>query len=164
MLLLTGVARWGFLLLFLVVHLATWWLYMRPKKCWEETRNPVGNVRGWTEFPCCNAWNRGAVAAFVQVKREPLPSKTASAGGLWEWQIPAVSDKFHSTLLLDVTVACLASVASNVNASTAPWSYLLVSFAYCVATCGMRWSGYMVDYTGRSRWHPLLPSLIQGHR
>ena len=40
---------------------------------------------------------------------------------------PAVSDKFHSKLLLDVTAACLASVASNVNASTASWSYLVVS-------------------------------------
>ena len=37
---------------------------------------------------------------------------------------PAVSDKFHSTLLLDVTAACLASVASNVNA----WPYLVSLF------------------------------------
>ena len=42
---------------------------------------------------------------------------------------PAVSDKFHSMLLLDVTAACLASVAGNVNASTTSWSYLVVSIS-----------------------------------
>ena len=41
---------------------------------------------------------------------------------------PAVSDKFHSMLLLDVTAVCLASVASNVGAITAPWLYLVSLF------------------------------------
>ena len=43
-------------------------------------RNSVGNVRGWTEFLVLMLENLAAVAAFVQVKREPLPSKTAYAG------------------------------------------------------------------------------------
>ena len=74
---------------------------------------------------------------------------------------PAVSDKFHSKLLLDVTAACLASVAGNVIALKASRSYLLVSlfqrrgtlnhwvaeslFAYCVAACRKRLSGYQMD-------------------
>ena len=40
---------------------------------------------------------------------------------------PAVSDKFCSTSPHVVIAACLTSVVSNVNASMAPWSYLLVS-------------------------------------
>ena len=38
-LLLTGVVRWGFLLLFLVIHLVARLLYIRmmPEGCWEET-------------------------------------------------------------------------------------------------------------------------------
>ena len=43
-------------------------------------RNPVGNVRGWTEFLVLMLENLAAVAASVHVKREPLPSKTDSTG------------------------------------------------------------------------------------
>ena len=117
-----------------------------------------------------------SVAAFVQVKREPLPSMTAYAG-CCEHLVASENDK--SCCFWQVSFhfgACLAWVTStcNINVSTAPWSYLLSLFqrrralnnwvaeslfAYCVAACRMRWSGYRVDYTGRSRWHPLLLSL-----
>ena len=43
-------------------------------------RNSVGNARGWTEFLVAMLENGAAVAAFVHVKGEPLPSKTASTG------------------------------------------------------------------------------------
>ena len=64
---------------------------------------------------------------------------------------PAFSDKltFCSKFLLDVITACLVSVSSTVNASTAPWSHLSFGeevlstsgglikslLAYCVAAC-----------------------------
>ena len=77
--------------------------------------------------------NRAAVAAFVQVKCKP--SHQNASAGCYEHFVasekdksrPAISNKFHSMLLLDITAACLASVASNVNASTASWSYLLLA-------------------------------------
>ena len=75
-----------------------------------------------------------AFAALAQVLCEPLPGKTTFAGCCEhlvapEYVLltkPAVSDKltFCSKLLLDVIAACLVSVSSTVNASTAPRSHL----------------------------------------
>ena len=98
-----------------------------------------------------------AFVALAQVLCEPLPFETTFAGccehlvspGYVLLTNPAFSEKlmFCSKFLLDLINACLVSVSSTVNGSTAPWSHLSFEvlstsgglikslLAYCVAAC-----------------------------
>ena len=124
-LLLTGVARWGFLLLLLVYCTWGWCLKDAGKKPrWECKR------LDW--ISCCNAWKSCCCCCFCTSQVWAFPIRLlllVAVSTLLPLRKtnPAISNKFHSMLLLDITAACLASVASNVNTSTASWSYLLLS-------------------------------------
>ena len=92
-------------------------------------RNPVGNVRGWTEFLVAMLENLASVAAFVHVKREPLPSKTASTGCCCEHLVTTDNDKSCCFWQVFIQCCCLMlllhvlhqlRVPGTVNASTAP--------------------------------------------
>ena len=80
-------------------------------------RNSVGNVRGWTEFLVAMLENCAAVAAFVHVKREPLPSKTASSG-CCEHLVASENDK--------------SFYFWQVSFNVAPWCYCCMSCISCV--------------------------------
>ena len=157
--LLTGVSRWGLISTPVsYIHLAarcdcTWGWCLKDtgkKPCWKCKR------LDWIPLlQCLKSW---CCCCFCTSQAWASPTKDCFCWLLWalgDWYvllaIPAVSEKFCSTFMLDITAVCFASVAGNVSASTDPWSYLLVSsfwrrsalhnwlseslLAYCLAAC-----------------------------